>query len=98
MKYDTKQRNEIYKKAYLYGAKSKFIEIASEYKNHVGMCFTICRAAKIEIGWNSYKTLLEDFIELWLFEDENNIYWFSHDKEGKNERLTALAFMIAMTE
>jgi len=82
------QRNQIYKKAY---------ELLSESYNFLGICFSIDKVCN-ENGKVYYKNY-GPFIEMYLLRPTPcPTYWFYYDEKGKENRLTILAFCIAMTE
>jgi len=86
MKFTTRQRNKIYRKAY--------IMIYNNDKEYVCHCFKDLLNNDSLMSNDFYKNL---FPEFGLFDPKSNgcAWWYYNEN---HQRLTALAFMIAMTE
>lgn len=94
--YTTKQRNEIYKKAY--------VKISKNKERHI--CTAIGRDNKDSFPefelcmpeqWNGWSSLFGIFSFKWFESDEELLFIKNYDFV-KNLRLTILSFCIAMTE
>ena len=102
MKSSIKQRNKIYRKSYriLYNSDTK------EFKSSAYICEAfgdIVKRPERTWPWNETNEWIKILPEFELFNPKkanNGHGWFGMPLEdnNKNERLTALAFMIAMTE
>jgi hypothetical protein len=91
MTYTKKQRNEIYRRAL-----GMFVRMKKE---RVGMCWLLQEVILTDGLFVSYSELKDILPEFGLFKREyDGMYWWELNKEGYKERLTALLFMIAMTE
>ena len=97
MKYTTKQRNTIYKKAYK--------ESSNCYNTGLYICQSFGRVVERperSFSWHFTYKWVSILPEFGLFEPKlmTQAGWFGNKRinDNKNERLTALAFMIAMTE
>jgi hypothetical protein len=93
MTYTKKQRNEIYRKA-------RSISYIMKGRG-AGMCWllqqVIFKKEGEVVGYTQLRHILPEF-EIFAPGGGGWFYWWGKDKEGYNERLTALFFCIAMTE
>jgi hypothetical protein len=90
MTYTKRQRHEIYKRALKVSARMK--------KEGVGMCWLLQETVLADGWFSGYSQLMVILPEFGLFKPECGMYWWELNEEGYKERLTALLFMIEMTE